>query len=157
MTLNKELESAFYKEEDGRALIKDGLEMSVCVINRETKEMEFSGAFLPVYIIRDDNLIEIKGDKINVGQTFDEDVCFNKNKHKLRSGDLVYLFSDGYADQFGGPDNKKFMYRRLRHILLTISKYPLPDQKRILDETITSWMRDNEQIDDMMILGFRPC
>lgn len=152
--LNKELESAFYKEEDGRALIKDGIEMSLCVINRETRELEFSGAFLPVYIIRDDNLIEIKGDKINVGQTF-EDVTFNKNRHSLREGDLIYLFSDGYADQFGGPDNKKFMYRRLRHILLTISKYPLDDQKRILDETITSWMRDTEQIDDMMILGFR--
>ena len=55
------------------------------------------------------------------------------------------LFSDGYADQFGGPDNKKFMYRRLRHILLTISKYPLSDQHRILDETITSWMDGVDQ------------
>jgi serine phosphatase RsbU (regulator of sigma subunit) len=156
MTLNSELESSFYKEEDGRALIKDGIEMSICVINRETREMQFSGAFLPVYIVRNDKLIEIKGDKINVGQTYVNGVSFNKSTFTLESGDILYLFSDGYADQFGGPDNKKFMYRRLRHILLTISKYPLPDQERILDETITSWMEGCEQIDDMMVMGFRP-
>ncbi len=153
--LNQELESAFYKEEDGKALIKDGIEISVCVINRERQEMEFSGAFLPVYIIRDENLVELKGDKINVGQTLAE-ASFHKIKYSLKKGDIVYLFSDGYADQFGGPENKKFMYRRLRHILLTISKYPLPDQKRILEETISAWMSGCEQVDDMMILGFRP-
>lgn len=155
LTLNDELEAAFYKEEDGRALIQDGIEMSICVIDRDTMEMEFSGAFLPVYIVRDDKLIEIKGDKINVGQSFN-DVTFNRSGYRLQKGDILYLFSDGYADQFGGPDNKKFMYRRLRHILLTISKYPLSDQHRILDETITSWMGDSDQIDDMMILGVRP-
>lgn len=155
LTLNDELEAAFYKEEDGRALIQDGIEMSICVIDRETMEMEFSGAFLPVYIVRDDKLIEIKGDKMNVGQSFN-DVTFNRSGYRLQKGDILYLFSDGYADQFGGPDNKKFMYRRLRHILLTISKYPLADQHRILDETITSWMGDSDQIDDMMILGVRP-
>lgn len=155
LTLNDELEASFFKEEDGRALIKDGIEMSICVIDRKTMEMEFSGAFLPVYIVRDDRLIEIKGDKQNVGQLFNA-VSFNRSSYKLQKGDILYLFSDGYADQFGGPDNKKFKYRRLRHILLTISKYPLADQQRILDETITSWMGDCEQIDDMMILGVRP-
>ncbi|MBE0668779.1 MAG: SpoIIE family protein phosphatase, partial [Bacteroidales bacterium] len=79
-----------------------------------------------------------------------------KSSFKLEKGDILYLFSDGYADQFGGPDNKKFMYRRLRHLLLTISKYPLKDQESILDETITKWMQDCEQIDDMMIMGFKP-
>lgn len=155
LTLNDELEAAFFKEEDGRALIKDGIEMSICVIDRKTMEMEFSGAFLPVYIVREDRLIEIKGDKQNVGQLFNA-VSFNRSSYRLQKGDILYLFSDGYADQFGGPDNKKFKYRRLRHILLTISKYPLADQQRILDETITSWMGDCEQIDDMMVLGVRP-
>jgi serine phosphatase RsbU (regulator of sigma subunit) len=155
LTLNRELESAFFKEESGKAMIKDGIEMSICVINRKSMEMEFSGAFLPVYIVRDDKLIEIKGDKQNVVQSFAE-VSFNRSSFRLQEGDILYLFSDGYADQFGGPGNKKFMYRRLRHILLTISKYPLSDQKRILDETITAWMQEYEQIDDMMIMGVRP-
>ena len=155
ITMNRELESAFFKEESGKALIKDGIEMGICIIDRETKVMEFSGAFLPVYIVREDRLIEIKGDKKNVVQSFAM-VSFNRSTYTLQEGDLLYLFSDGYADQFGGPENKKFMYRRLRHILLTISKYPLADQQRILDETITSWMEGHDQIDDMMILGVRP-
>jgi serine phosphatase RsbU (regulator of sigma subunit) len=155
LTLNRELESAFFKEEDGKALIKDGVEMSICVIDRKSMQMEFSGAFLPVYIVRNDKLIEIKGDKQNVVQSV-PGVTFNRSSFTLQKGDILYLFSDGYADQFGGPDNKKFMYRRLRHILLTISKYPLGDQQRILDETITTWMREFEQIDDMMVLGVRP-
>jgi serine phosphatase RsbU (regulator of sigma subunit) len=155
LTLNRELESAFFKEESGKAIIKDGIEMCICVIDRNSMEMEFSGAFLPVYIVRDDKLIEIKGDKQNIVQSFAE-VSFNRSSFRLQNGDIIYLFSDGYADQFGGPDNKKFMYRRLRHILLTISKYPLGDQKRILDETITAWMQDYDQIDDMMIMGIKP-
>jgi len=155
LTLNRELESAFFKEEDGKALIKDGVEMSICVIDRKSMQMEFSGAFLPVYIVRNDKLIEIKGDKQNVIQSV-PGATFNRSSFTLQKGDILYLFSDGYADQFGGPDNKKFMYRRLRHILLTISKYPLGDQQRILDETITTWMREFEQIDDMMVLGVRP-
>jgi len=155
LTMNRELESAFFKEESGKAMIKDGIEMSICIIDKKTKVMEFSGAFLPVYIVRDDKLIEIKGDKKNVVQSFAM-VSFNRSTFTLQEGDLLYLFSDGYADQFGGPDNKKFMYRRLRHILLTISKYPLSDQQRILDETIDSWMEGHDQIDDMMILGVKP-
>ena len=91
MTLNRELESSFYKEEDGRALIKDGIEMSICVINRESREMQFSGAFLPVYIVRNDKLIEIKGDKINVGQTYVNGVSFNKSTFTLERG--TYLTS----------------------------------------------------------------
>ncbi|MDX9773130.1 MAG: SpoIIE family protein phosphatase [Bacteroidales bacterium] len=155
LTMNRELETAFSREESGKALIKDGIEMSICIINKNTREMEFSGAFLPVYIVRDDKLIEIKGDKKNVIQSFAM-VSFNRSIFRLQEGDILYLFSDGYADQFGGPENKKFMYRRLRHLLLTISKYPLIDQERILDETISSWMNGNDQIDDMMILGLRP-
>jgi len=155
LTMNRELESAFFKEESGKAMIKDGIEMSICIIDKTTKVMEFSGAFLPVYIVRDDKLIEIKGDKKNVVQSFAM-VSFNRSTFTLQEGDILYLFSDGYADQFGGPENKKFMYRRLRHILLTISKYPLADQQRILDETIDSWMDGHDQIDDMMILGVKP-
>jgi len=155
LTMNKELESAFFKEESGKVLIRDGIEMSICIIDKTTREMEFSGAFLPVYIVRDDKLIEIKGDKKNVVQSFAM-VSFNRSTFSLQEGDILYLFSDGYADQFGGPENKKFMYRRLRHLLLTISKYPLLDQERILDETITSWMEGHDQIDDMMILGVKP-
>jgi serine phosphatase RsbU (regulator of sigma subunit) len=153
--LNKELESAFNRDEVGEAAIKDGMEMSMCIINTKTRVLEYSGAFLPVYIARDEKLFEIKGDKINVGQSI-IDVQFTRVTHKIEPGDIIYLFSDGYADQFGGPENKKFMYRRLRHLLVTISKFPMEDQQRILEETIVSWMADTDQIDDIMVMGFRP-
>ncbi len=153
--LNKELESAFNRDEVGEAAIKDGMEMSMCIINTKTRDLEYSGAFLPIYIARDEKLIEIKGDKINVGQSIN-DVHFTRVTQKIEPGDIIYLFSDGYADQFGGPENKKFMYRRLRHLLVTISKFPMEDQKRILEETIVSWMADTDQIDDIMVMGFRP-
>jgi serine phosphatase RsbU (regulator of sigma subunit) len=153
--LNKELESAFNREEASDFAIKDGMEMSICIINKHTREMEYSGAFLPVYIARDEKLLELKGDKINVGQSI-KDVYFNRHTEKIEPGDIIYLFSDGYADQFGGPENKKFMYRRLRHLLVTISKFPMGDQCRILEETIMSWMSETDQIDDIMIMGFKP-
>ncbi len=70
--------------------------------------------------------------------------------------DILYIFSDGYVDQFGGSDNKKFMYRRFRYLLTRIHAFPVNDQKSILDENIKSWMAGNPQIDDMMVLGFRP-
>lgn len=153
-TLNKELEQAFNKEDDGKATIKDGIEISMCIVDMQTQMLEFSGAFLSVYIIRDEKLDEIKGDKINVGQNA-EGVVFSRNSYQLEPNDIIYLFSDGYADQFGGPENKKFMYRRLRHLLVTICKFPMDDQRRILEETIIGWMSETDQIDDMMVMGFR--
>jgi len=126
----------------------------MCIIDMQTHMLEFSGAFLPVYIIRDEKLEEIKGDKINVGQNA-EGVVFSRNTFQLEPNDIIYLFSDGYADQFGGPENKKFMYRRLRHLLVTICKFPMDDQRRILEETIIGWMSETDQIDDMMVMGFR--
>jgi serine phosphatase RsbU (regulator of sigma subunit) len=71
-------------------------------------------------------------------------------------GDIFYIFSDGYVDQFGGMENKKFMYRRFRYLLLTIHNFPVNDQKAILYENFKTWMGLNEQVDDMMVIGFRP-
>ncbi|MGE5348057.1 MAG: PP2C family protein-serine/threonine phosphatase, partial [Actinomycetota bacterium] len=88
LTMNRELESAFFKEESGKAMIKDGIEMGICIIDKKTRLMEFSGAFLPVYIVRDDKLIEIKGDKKNVVQSFAM-VSFNRSTFTLREGDLL--------------------------------------------------------------------
>lgn len=85
-TMNKELESAFFREESGKAVIKDGIEMGICIINRREKILEFSGAFLPVYIVRDDKLFEIKGDKKNVIQSF-ATVTFSRSTFNLEEGD----------------------------------------------------------------------
>ena len=74
----------------------------------------------------------------------------------LMEDDIFYLFSDGYADQFGGTENKKFMYRRFRYLLLTIHKFPVEDQKAILEENFRTWIGRNEQVDDILVIGFKP-
>ncbi|MDO9579905.1 MAG: hypothetical protein Q7J06_04985 [Bacteroidales bacterium] len=74
----------------------------------------------------------------------------------MKSDDIFYMFSDGYADQFGGSQNRKFMYRRFRYLLLTIHQFSVDDQKSILEENINTWMGNDVQVDDIMVIGFRP-
>ena len=152
--LNKELESAFNRDEVGEAAIKDGMEMSMCIINTKTRDLEYSGAFLPIYIARDEKLIEIKGDKINVGQSIN-DVHFTRVTQKIEPGDIIYLFSDGYADQFGGPDQRKFMIKNLKDLLLEIHKMPMAEQRDKLHKTLLDWHGDSPRIDDVVVMGVR--
>jgi serine phosphatase RsbU (regulator of sigma subunit) len=83
-------------------------------------------------------------------------IPYTDHEIDLEENDIFYIFSDGYVDQFGGTENKKFMYRRFRHLLLTIHGFAVDDQKAILEENIKTWMGSNEQVDDMMVIGFRP-
>jgi len=85
-----------------------------------------------------------------------EGTSYTDHELDLKENDIFYIFSDGYVDQFGGSENKKFMYRRFRYLLLTIHSFPINDQKSILEENIRTWMGVNEQVDDMMVIGFRP-
>ena len=124
-------------------------------IDFSAKKIEFSGAFFPLYLIRDNKLTEIKGDRKSVGTTHDG-LEFTNHVLKMENGDVIYMFSDGYADQFGGPNNKKYMYRRFRHLLLTIHKFPMTEQKNILKDSIITWLGSFEQVDDMIIIGMKP-
>jgi serine phosphatase RsbU (regulator of sigma subunit) len=85
-----------------------------------------------------------------------EGLAYTDHEIDLLENDIFYLFTDGYVDQFGGKENRKFMYRRFRYLLLTIHGFPVSDQKAILDENIKTWMGSTEQVDDMMVIGFRP-
>jgi serine phosphatase RsbU (regulator of sigma subunit) len=153
--LSKGLEKIFSREKNAGTIIHDGMDISICVIDRKKKKMEFSGAFLPLYIIRDNRLIELKGDKLIIGMT-PPDKSYTNVEMELMKDDMIYLFTDGYIDQFGGSENKKFMYRRFRYLLMTIYRFPVEDQKSILEENIKSWMGNSPQLDDMLVLGFKP-
>ncbi|MBK7626483.1 MAG: SpoIIE family protein phosphatase [Bacteroidales bacterium] len=153
--LNKGLEKTFSREKNIGTIIRDGMDIGLCVIDKEKKKLNFAGAFFPLYLIRNDSLIEIKGDKIIIGMNPDG-VSYNDSEIDLKEDDIIYIFSDGYVDQFGGSENKKFMYRRFRYLLLTIHHFPVNDQKAILDENIKTWIGRNEQVDDIMVIGFRP-
>jgi serine phosphatase RsbU (regulator of sigma subunit) len=153
--LNKALEKTFSREKNIGTIIRDGMDIGLCVIDKRRKKINYAGAFFPLYLIRNNSLIEIKGDKIIIGMN-PEGISYTDNELDLMEDDILYIFSDGYVDQFGGSENKKFMYRRFRYLLLTIHSFPVNDQKAILDENIRTWMGRSTQIDDMMVIGFRP-
>lgn len=153
--LNMGLEKTFSREKNIGTIIRDGMDIGLCVIDKKQKKLIYAGAFFPLYMIRNDSLIEIKGDKIIIGMN-PEGISYTDHELDLMEDDILYIFSDGYVDQFGGSENKKFMYRRFRYLLLTIHRFPVNDQKSILDENIKTWMGANVQVDDTMVIGFRP-
>ncbi|HUX58664.1 MAG TPA: SpoIIE family protein phosphatase [Bacteroidales bacterium] len=136
--------------------IKDGMDMTLCVFDFIAKKVEFSGANNPLILIRDNMVRKYKGDRFPIG-AFEgrRQQRFKNNEIDLLEGDCLYLSSDGYADQFGGTDNKKFMYRRFEELLLEIHSQPMEVQKKLLQERLNEWMGTNDQVDDILVIGIR--
>ncbi|MFL5753960.1 MAG: SpoIIE family protein phosphatase [Bacteroidia bacterium] len=140
----------------GEDQTKDGMDMTMCVIDYEKLELEFAGAFNPLYLIRDGKLNQYKADKFPVGlHVAGEKQSFTNNVIQLQKNDTIYIFSDGYADQFGGPRGKKFMAGHFRELLLSLSDKPIYEQKSILNKTIEDWRGELEQVDDVLVIGIR--
>jgi serine phosphatase RsbU (regulator of sigma subunit) len=138
---------------------KDGIDMALCAIDQKNRTMQYAGAFNPLYLIREENsnaeLIEFKADRMPLGYHQGKDRAFTNHEIKLAIGDTFYIFSDGFIDQKGGPDQKKFMSKKFKNLLLGIHDLPLFDQKSILEKTLTGWMGDQEQVDDILVVGVR--
>jgi serine phosphatase RsbU (regulator of sigma subunit) len=134
--------------------IKDGMDIALCNINYETQTLTYSGANNPLIIIRDGELIETKANKQPIGE-FHNRVPFTTHEFKLQKGDCVYVFSDGYADQFGGEKGKKFKGKALKQLLLEISKFNMTEQRTKLDEAFEIWKGDFEQLDDVCLFGVK--
>ncbi len=133
-----------------------GMDIALCAIDQKKKIVEYSGANIPLYLIRDNKLIEYKPTRNPIGITPIE-IPFQNNEIEFEPGDIFYLFSDGFTDQFGGDDGKKYRSRRFKHLLLEIHNKPLEIQKDLLDLNLKTWMgRKHEQVDDIMVFGFRP-
>lgn len=154
--LNREFEEIF--NDVGDYIMRDGMDIAFCVIDKKTMILEYSGAVNPIYLIRDNKITEIAGSRFSVGldDTPEQSQIFDNKQIVLQEDDVIYLFSDGYADQFGGPEGKKFKYRRFRHLLLTIHQYPMNEQHNLLQERVNRWKGDYEQVDDILVIGFRP-
>jgi serine phosphatase RsbU (regulator of sigma subunit) len=153
--MSKGLEKTFNREKNVGSKIMDGMDIGLCVVDKKARKIEFSGALFSLYIIRDNRLIDLKGDRYTLG-TLPPGKDYTNNEIDLKKDDMMYLFSDGYPDQFGGPENRKFMYRRFRYLLNTIHHFPVEEQKLILEENIKIWMGDNSQVDDILVMGFKP-
>jgi len=134
---------------------KDAIDMALCVFNPKTRELQFSGANNPLYHIRKKVLTEIKPDKMPVGINAIEEESFTNHSLQLKPGDIVYIFSDGYPDQFGGPDNKKFKYGPLKELLISISDRSMEEQRDHLDKVISVWKGDQFQVDDILVFGIK--
>ena len=134
---------------------KEGMEMALCVIDFEQQMIQFSGAFRPLYLLRDGELEEIKGDRMPIGIYHPEEVPFSNKELPYEDNDLIYLSTDGFVDQIGGLQRKTFKSGRFKKLLTEICQKPLEEQKKILREEHEIWRAGQEQIDDLMILGIR--
>lgn len=135
---------------------KDGIDMSFCIIDKDTDQLQFAGAFNPIYIVQNNgNMIEINGDKMPIGVAPEEERSFTNHQIELSKGDMIYLFSDGFVDQFGGPSGKKFKYRPFRELLKSISRQPVEEQSAILTTSFFNWKDKLPQLDDVLVFGFR--
>jgi len=134
--------------------IQDGMDISLCCINTKTDDVQWSGAYNSLWYIQNNEIKEVAADKQPIGK-MDKPMPFNTNNLNLQKGDTLYLFTDGYADQFGGPKGKKFKYAQFQEKLLAISHQSMAEQKDILDKTIQEWKGSLEQVDDILVIGVR--
>ncbi len=134
---------------------KDGMDMSLCIFDKKSYLLQFAGAYNPLYIIRDGELRIINGDKMPIGIHYQKETPFTNHKIRLKSQDSIYLFTDGYTDQFGGPEDKKYKIIRFRNLLLKIHRKLMHQQKKIIARELNEWMGNNDQVDDILIMGLR--
>ncbi len=154
--LSKGVRDTLHQRSFEESTSKDGMDITLCTIDKENYELEFSAAFNPLYLVRNEEIFEIKGNKFSVGIYLEKEIQrFTNHKIKVQKGDVIYIFSDGYADQFGGPKGKKFMQGQFRNLLFDIHRKPMPEQRRILDSTIEHWRGNEDQVDDILVMGYR--
>ncbi len=133
---------------------KDGMDMALLVLDLNNMKAQFSGAYNPLYLYRNGELHETKATR-NPISVYIKEKPFEQNIINLQKGDTMYLFSDGFPDQFGGDKDKKYSTKRFKQLLLDIHTKPMSEQKQFLDEEMLKWRGDTEQIDDIIILGIR--
>ncbi len=178
--LRKEIKTSLKQRgEEGEA--KDGMDMAMVAIDKEKKKLFFSGAYNPLYYIRkltseekekiarnedpgfgkgslfNDEfvLISIPADKMPIGISAKDEIPFSLKENDYNPGDRIYMFSDGYIDQFGGPNGKKFMSRNFKKMILSMQDVPMKEQKEMFHQRLREWMGDLPQIDDIIVIGIQ--
>lgn len=134
---------------------KDGMDAVLCKLDTRNMKLEFAGANNSFYIIRNQEILVCKADKMAVGKSHDDSALFTFNEIALQKGDMIFTFTDGYADQFGGPKGKKLKYKQMEDIMLSIANLPLQEQKNILNQRFEEWKGTLEQVDDVLVIGVR--
>lgn len=132
----------------------DGIDLALCIIDENTGQAQFAGAYNPMYHFRNGKLIEFKGDRKPISVTDDIEPYTNQ-EFKIERNDTLYFFTDGFPDQFGGKYGRKFMMKRFRQLLIDIHKLPMADQKNILEKELKTWQNNHPQVDDILVVGVR--
>jgi serine phosphatase RsbU (regulator of sigma subunit)/Tfp pilus assembly protein PilF len=133
----------------------DGMDSVLSRFDFNAMKLSFTAANNPLWLVRENELIVYKPDKMPVGNYIDNEKEFSVTEIDLLKGDVIYTFSDGYADQFGGPNGKKFKYKQFQELLLSIHQLPMDEQSNVLKETMKHWIGNEEQIDDILVVGIR--
>lgn len=149
--LNEEVAVTLHQK--GEDIVNDGMDIALVCYNPESGMLEYAGAFNPLIIARNGEIIEIKADRFAIGRATGREKTFTNHELHVNKGDSLYLFSDGYADQFGGASGKKFKISALKELLATIGKLGAERQKEILENTFDQWKVNQTQIDDVLIVG----
>jgi serine phosphatase RsbU (regulator of sigma subunit) len=136
--------------------VQDGMDIALCALNTKTNEMQYAGANNPIWIIKKEatEIEEIKANKQPIGK-YDLMKPFTNHTIQLDKGDTIYIFSDGYIDQFGGERGKKFKTKAFKALLLSIQEKPMEEQQKMIDESFEKWKGNLEQIDDVCVIGLR--
>ena len=136
--------------------IKDGMDIALVSIDYKNKQIQYAGAYNPLYIIRDGKFLETKGDKFPIGLSQDDDLrLFTNHSFDLQEGDVIYIFSDGYPDQFGGPMGKKFKYDNFRKLLFELHELSPRKQLSEVGKSFDDWMGELVQLDDTLVIGLK--
>ncbi len=150
--LDKDIRRALKQEDTNN---QDGMDMALCSVELANNTVEFAGAKNPLIYIQNNELVKISGSRQPVGGSIIKNGGFEKHTIEVKSPTCFYMFSDGYQSQFGGAKKKKFMAKNLQKLIFDIHQKPMKEQKKILEETILEWMQGTEQIDDILVIGFR--
>lgn len=134
---------------------KDGMDCVLCAYDFENMVLHVAAANNPLWMVRNGELEELKPDKMPVGKYGDELKSFTLQTISLQKGDIIYTFTDGFADQFGGPKGKKFKYKQLEEKILTYHSLSMEEQKKNLAEVFENWKGNMEQVDDVLVIGIR--
>jgi serine phosphatase RsbU (regulator of sigma subunit) len=150
--LNKTREIVIQEFEKSDEEVNDGMDIALCSL--EGRKLQYAGAHNPLWIVRNAEIIETKANKQPIGQ-FDNPEPYTTHSFELEKGDSIYIFSDGYIDQFGGEKGKKFKSKSFRELLLNVQSNSMEEQKNIIDDAFESWRGNLEQIDDVCVIGVR--
>jgi serine phosphatase RsbU (regulator of sigma subunit) len=155
-TLNSEMVAAMTQEQFITSSVKHGMDAAVISVDKKAMQLQYAGAHNSLYHIRSGQLTEIKADKQAIGSFKEsEQITFTNHILTIEKGDVFYMFSDGFPDQIGGPNRKKFYYPPFKELLISIHHLDMEEQKIILDKTITDWRGERDQTDDILVMGIR--